>query len=484
MNHQIRRLSFIMAVALVALLANLAVTQVLQSDSLRLRQDNTRLLLEEYGRERGAIVVDGVAIAKSVKTSGTLAYERRYPGGEAFAPATGFYSLVYGATGIERLYSPILSGRDDRLIVDRLQQLLAGKQPKGGVVTLTLRADMQRAAYEALAGRAGSVVAMDAATGEILTLVSSPSYDPGAISQNNPAKVREAYTALLDSPLEPMMNRPLTQSLPPGSTFKLVVAAAALESGRFTADSVLPGPAAIALPNSTKKLHNWQLGPCSKSGKVTLRRALEVSCNTAFAWLGMQLGADALEKQAQAFGFNDSFAVPLVAAASVFPASLDEAQTAMSSIGQFDVRATALEMAMVTAAITNSGNLMAPHLVKNVMSADLAVIESTSPSFVRSAMSVSNAEVLLDMMRSVVTNGTASSGKIDGITVGAKTGTAESGTAALPHAWFVATGQFQGRNIVVAVVVENGGGAQEVSGNRIAGPVAAAVLKTAFKQGN
>jgi peptidoglycan glycosyltransferase len=156
----------------------------------------------------------------------------------------------------------------------------------------------------------------------------------------------------------------------------------------------------------------------------------------------------------------------------------------MSSIGQFDVRATALEMAMVTAAITNSGNLMAPHLVKNVMSADLAVIESTSPSFVRSAMSVSNAEVLLDMMRSVVTNGTASSGKIDGITVGAKTGTAESGTAALPHAWFVATGQFQGRNIVVAVVVENGGGAQEVSGNRIAGPIAAAVLKTAFKQGN
>lgn len=484
MNHQIRRISFIMALALVTLLGNLAATQVLQADSLRLRQDNTRLLLEEYGRERGAIVVDGVAVAKSVETSGTLAYERRYPGGPAFAPATGFYSLVYGATGIERLYSPILSGRDDRLIVDRLQQLLAGKQPKGGVVTLTLRADMQRAAYEALAGRPGAVVALDAATGEILTLVSSPSYDPTVISQNNPAKVRAAYTELLGSPLEPMMNRPLTQSLPPGSTFKLVVAAAALESGRFTAESVLPGPAAIQLPNSTKKLRNWQLGPCSKSGKVTLRRALEVSCNTAFAWLGMQLGADALERQARAFGFNDSFAVPLVAAASVFPASLDEAQTAMASIGQFDVRATALQMAMVTGAISNNGNLMAPRLVRNVMSADLAVIESTSPTTLRTALSQANAASLLDMMRTVVTNGTASSGLIDGIKVGAKTGTAESGTDALPHAWFVATGEYQGRTIVVAVVVENGGGVQEVSGNRIAGPIAAEVLKTAFKQGN
>lgn len=484
MTHQVRRLALIMTVAMLMLLGNLAVTQVLEAESLRIHQDNTRLLLEEYGRERGAIVVDGAAVAQSIKTGATLAYERRYPGGEMFAPATGFYSLIYGATGIERLYSPILSGRDDRLIVDRLQQLLAGQQPRGGSVTLSLRTDMQKVAYEALDGRRGAVVALDPATGEILTMVASPSYDPSLISQNKPAAVRAAYNQLLEDPNQPMMNRPLTQSLPPGSTFKLVVAAAALESGRFTADSILPGPAALQLPNSTKKLHNWQLGPCSKSGKLTLRRALEVSCNTAFAWLGMQLGADAIEKQAEAFGFNTSFEIPLVAAASVFPVSLDEAQTAMSSIGQFDVRATALQMAMVTAAITNQGNLMYPHLVRNVRSNDLSIIESTTPELVRSAMSPANADVLLDMMRSVVTNGTASSGQISGIKVGAKTGTAESGTDALPHAWFVATGEYQGRSIVVAVVVENGGGEQEVSGNRIAGPIAAAVLETAFKQGN
>ena len=482
MNHQIRRLSFILALALVVLFGNLSLTQVLQADSLRTHQDNTRLLLEEYGRQRGSIVVDGTEIAKSIKTGGTLAYERRYPGGAAFAPATGFYSLVYGATGIERLYSPILSGRDDRLIVDRLQQLIAGKQPRGGSVTLSLRGDLQMLAYSQLAGRAGAVVALDPATGEILTLVASPSFDPSVISGNTPAAVREAYNALLADPLNPMMNRPLTQSLPPGSTFKLVVAAAALESGQYTADSILPGPAELELPNSTKKLHNWQLGPCSRSGKVTLRRALEVSCNTAFAWLGMKLGDDAIQRQAEAFGFNDSFEIPLVAAASVFPTGLDGAQTAMSSIGQFDVRATALQMALVTAAITNQGNLMYPHLVRNVRSNDLTVIETTAPALVRSAMSPTNAAILLDMMRSVVNNGTASSGRIPGITVGAKTGTAESGTDALPHAWFVATGESQGRTLVVAVVVENGGGQQEVSGNRIAGPIAAAVLKAAFQQ--
>jgi peptidoglycan glycosyltransferase len=481
MNHQIRRIALITVIAMLALLANLARTQVLQAEDLRNNSGNTRLLLEEYGRQRGAIVVDGIQIARSNKSGGTLAFERSYPFGELYAPATGFYSLIYGATGIERIYNSILSGRDDRLVVDRIQQLLAGQSPRGGIVTLTLNREMQQAAFEALAGRRGAVVAIDAESGAILTLVSSPSFDPTSLSINKPDQVRTAYDALLANEDQPLINRPLTQSLPPGSTFKLVVAAAALESGKFTPDSVLPGPATIKLPQSDKLLGNWQEGPCSASGKVTLRRALEVSCNTAFAWLGMQLGQEAIDAQARAFGFNESIAIPLVAATSVFPQRIDDAQLAMSSIGQFDVRATALQMAMVTAAIAHEGNLMNPFLVKNVMTTEFDMIEQYSPSSRRAAMSSTNAQLLLDMMRTTVTKGTASSGIIEGLTVGAKTGTAESGTDAPAHAWFVATGESGGRAIVVSVVVENGGGEIEVSGNRIAGPIAQKVLKAGFR---
>jgi peptidoglycan glycosyltransferase len=277
-----------------------------------------------------------------------------------------------------------------------------------------------------------------------------------------------------------MLNRPLTKTLPPGSTFKLVVAAAALASGRFTAETVIPGPETIKLPNSTKRLGNWQEAACSPSGKLTLRRALEVSCNTTFAWLGMQLGADALAAQAEKFGFNQSFSTPLVSASSVFPAGLDEAQTAMSSIGQFDVRATTLQMAMVASAISNNGVLMKPYLVKDIRTSELGLLESTAPITLGQAQEADHSRILLDMMRSVVTNGTASSGLVKGVVVGAKTGTAETGTDALPHAWFVATATYQGRSIVVAVVIENGGGATEVSGNRIAGPIAANVIKASF----
>lgn len=481
MNHQIRRLSGVMALALVALLLNLSISQFWQAETLRNRPDNTRTLLEEYGRQRGAIYVGNTAVAKSVETGGTLVFERTYPKGPVFAPATGYYSLVYGATGLERVYSSILSGRDDRLAVDRLQQLLAGRRALGGSVLLTLDAGMQQAAYDALAGRSGAVVALDSATGKVLALVSSPSFDPSLLSSNAPADIRNSYESLSNDAREPLSNRPLTLSLPPGSTFKLVVAAAALMSGDYTPESLIPGPATLKLPQSSKLLRNWQGKACSPSGELTLRRALEVSCNTAFAWLGMQLGAEALRKQAEAFGFNNSVDTPLVAAASVFPATLDQAQTAMSAIGQFDVRATTLQMAMVIAAIANRGVLNNPQLVQSVRSANLNVIESWQPRQLGQAVTPEVAAQLVSMMRSVVTNGTASSGRLNGIMVGAKTGTAESGTSAPPHAWFVANATVGKRTISVAVVVQNGGGAAEVSGNGIAGPIAAKVILAAFK---
>lgn len=480
MNHQIRRISGLMVFGLLAILINVGYTQIFNADSLRLRQDNTRLLLEEYGRQRGTILAGNLVIATSNKTGGTLAFERSYPQGAAFAPVTGFYSLVYGATGIERLYSPILSGTDDRLAVDRLQQLLAGKEQRGGVVQLTIDPELQEAAYSALDGRTGAAVVIDSETGEILALVSSPSFDPNDLSNNSPDKIRKAYEGLLADANKPMDNRPLTTSLPPGSTFKLVVAAAALESGRFTEESILPAPASLKLPLTSNRMNNWQKGPCTPSGKITLRQALAVSCNTTFAWLGMELGAEALQAQAEKFGFNSSISVPMNSSTSVFPKELDGAQTALSSIGQFDVRATALQMAMVVSAIANEGKLMQPHLVEKVLTSDLEVLETTSKSIRSQAISPAVAKLLNSMMKTVVNAGTAYTVKIPGVEVGAKTGTADSGTEKSAHAWMVANASKAGRSLSIAVVVENGGGAAEVSGNRIAGPIVAKIIKQAF----
>jgi len=480
MNHQIRRISGLMAFGLLALLINVGYTQIFNADSLRLRQDNTRLLLEEYGRQRGTILAGNLVLAQSLKTDGTLEYERNYPQGEAFAPATGFYSLVYGATGIERLYSAILSGADDRLAVDRLQQLLAGKEQRGGVVQLTIDPALQNAAFGALNGRTGAAVVIDPATGEILALVSSPSFNPNELSNNSPDKIRDAYEKFLADANKPMENRPLTTSLPPGSTFKLIVAAAALESGRFTESSILPAPASLKLPLSSSRMNNWQKGPCTSSGKITLRQALAVSCNTTFAWLGMELGADAIREQAEKFGFNTSISIPMNSSTSVFPSGLDGAQTALSSIGQFDVRATALQMAMVVSAIANDGKLMQPHLVAKVLTSDLAVLDQTPNTIRNQAISNSVARLLKSMMKTVVNSGTAYTVKIPGIEIGAKTGTADSGTDKSAHAWMVANATKNGRTISIAVVVENGGGAAEVSGNRIAGPIVAKIIRQAF----
>ncbi len=480
MNHQIRRISGLMTFGLLALLLNVGYTQIFNADSLRLRQDNTRLLLEEYGRQRGTILAGNLVVAQSLKTGGTLRYERNYPQGEAFAPATGFYSLVYGATGIERLYSAILSGNDDRLAVDRLQQLLAGKEQRGGVVQLTIDPALQTAAYSALNGRTGAAVVIDPKTGEILALVSSPSFNPNDLSSNSPDKIRNAYEQMLADANKPMDNRPLTTSLPPGSTFKLVVAAAALESGKFTEESLLPAPASLKLPLSNSRMHNWQHGPCTSSGKITLRQALAVSCNTTFAWLGMQLGADAIRAQAEKFGFNTSIAIPMNSSTSVFPSNLDDAQTALSSIGQFDVRATALQMAMVVSAIANDGKLMQPHLVDKVLTSDLGVLEQTPKTIRNQAISTSVAKLLKSMMKTVVNAGTAYTVRIPGVEVGAKTGTADSGTEKSAHAWMVANATKNGRSLSIAVVVENGGGAAEVSGNKIAGPIVAKIIKQAF----
>lgn len=480
MNRPIRGIAVVLAILLLALLVNITAIQVVLAGDYRERPGNQRILLEEYGRERGPILVGPNPVARSVETGDTLKFLRTYSDGPLYAPVTGFYSLVYGATGLERTENRILTGRSSLFVVDRIEQLFAGRQPVGGAVTTTLDARAQKAAFNGLQGKRGAVVAIEPSTGRILASVQMPSFDPNLLSSHDPAAIRDYYLSLEEDPNKPLLNRPIVALNPPGSTFKIVTAAAALASGRFTPESLLPGPRAYQLPLSTKKLRNWNGQACSPSGMITLRDALAVSCNTAFAWLGNDLGDDALRQQAELMGFGTSFLVPLRAARSVFPEDPDPPQTAMSAIGQFDVRATALQMAMVAAAIGNAGRTMNPYLVQEIRGPDLAIVQTTDPAAFADAMRPVHAAQLTEMMVNVVENGTGGNAQIPGIRVAGKTGTAQTGNDNPAVAWFVAFAPAQDPQVAVAVVVEDAG-APEVSGNQLAAPIARAVIQAVLR---
>jgi peptidoglycan glycosyltransferase len=479
-NRPIRRIAFVLGIMLIALLVNVTVIQVVLAGDYRDRPGNQRILLEEYDRERGPILVGPDPVARSKETGDTLKYLRVYSEGPLYAPVTGFYSLVYGATGLERTENRILTGRSSLFVVDRAEQLFAGREPVGGAVSTTLDARAQRAAFNGLRGKKGAVVAIEPATGRILASVQFPSFDPNQLSSHNPEEIRAYYASLEADPSKPLLNRPIVSLNPPGSTFKVVTAAAALASGRFTPDSVIPGPRTYDLPDSTRKLRNWNGQACGPNGLVTLRQALAISCNTAFAWLGNQLGDDALRAQAQLMGFDESFEIPLRAATSRFPEDPDEPQTALSAIGQFDVRATALQMAMVTAAIGNSGSTMYPYLVQEVRGPDLAILQTTEPSVFAEAMTALHAAQLTEMMVGVVENGTGSNAQITGVRVAGKTGTAQTGNDNPSVAWFIAFAPAQAPEVAVAVVVEDAGAA-EVSGNALAAPIARSVIEAVLR---
>ena len=482
MIRQINRVTAAIVVLLLALIINLSYIQVFKAGDLRNQTGNQRVTLTEYSRERGPILLGSQAIAESTPTSDDLKYLREYGDGSTYASITGFYSLVYGATGIEAEANDVLAGNDSRFFVDRLQQLVANREPKGGAIRLTIDPAAQEAAMKELNGRTGAVVAIDPTTVAILALASSPSFDPNLLSSHDDQEIQNTYEDLNADPKQPMLNRPLAMTLPPGSTFQLVTAAAALESGKYLADSQLPGPTQINLPGTDVQLGNWNGKSCGAGDVTTLQSALEISCNTAFAWLGMELGADAIGEQAKKFGFESEFDVPMTAAISRFPTDLNKPQTAMSAIGQFDVRATALQMALVAAGIANDGVVMKPYMVSQVLGPDLTVLQNTNPSAFGRAMSVENAKILRDMMVGVVKQGTASNARISGISVGGKTGTAENTPGEPAHAWFVGLAPSEQSKVAVAVVLQNGGGASEVSGNALAAPIAAAVMRAVLKQ--
>jgi peptidoglycan glycosyltransferase len=480
MNAPIRRLSFIVALLFSALLVSTTWIQFVSAGELNSRADNRRTLLESYSRERGAILVGGSPVATSVPSKDELKYVRTYPSGKLYSQVTGYYSFTYGTGGLERAEDGLLSGRSDKLFYRRVVDMVTGEIPSGASLELTINAKAQEAADRALGDQRGAVVALDPSTGAILAMVSHPQYDPTTLSSHNLDAVARAWKSLNADAGRPAVNRAIAGNLyPPGSTFKLITAAAALSSGKFTEESQIPGPATLDLPQTTTNLPTDDHQPCGPGNKTSLTHALEISCNTAFGWLGLpeQLGADALRAQAAKFGFGDALRVPLPVTPSRVPAQLNAPQAAQAAIGQYDVRVTPLQVAMVSAAIANKGTVMRPYLVKDTRDSDLDIIDETEPGELSQAVTPDVAAALTRMMVTVVKSGTGTAAQIPGITVAGKTGTAQTTPGSPPHAWFTAFAPADDPKVAVAVVVEDGGTAgSEAFGGKVAAPIARQVI--------
>lgn len=485
MNGPLRRLAAVITVLFASLLASATWVQFVDAESLNAQPTNSRTLYREFGRERGPLLLGGgTEVAKSVRVNDEYKFLRSYPGKQQYSHITGFYSVVFGATGMEAAVGDLLSGTSDQLFYRRIGDLLTGEEPKGALVDLTIQPRVQEAAWKAMGNRKGAVVALDPATGDVLAMVSKPAYDPNLLASHDRAAVTKARNALLKDPDRPMDDRAIASDLyPPGSVFKLVTSAAALSDGSWNPGSVLPGPAELDLPQTKVPLPNSTRTACGPGDKVTLTDALKISCNTAFGWLGMELGAGTLAEQAQKFGFGQELRIPLKVTPSSIPAEADPPQTAQSAIGQRDVRVTPLQVAMVSAGIANDGVVMRPNLIRKVRAADLEVVDTPEPERLSQAVSSDVARQLTGMMTEVVKNGTGRRAQISGVDVAGKTGTAQQGEAGPPHAWFTSFAPADDPKVAVAVVIEDGGGlGDEASGGRLAAPVAQKVMRAVLRR--
>ncbi|MFI8910856.1 peptidoglycan D,D-transpeptidase FtsI family protein [Streptomyces sp. NPDC053513] len=483
MNKPLRRVAIFCGLLVLALLLRDNWIQFVRADELNAHPKNTRVRIERYANPRGNIIVDGKPITGSVDSGGNYyKYKRTYVNGPMWAPVTGYASQVYDANQIEKIEDGILTGNDDRLFFDRTLAMFTGEKKKGGDVVTTLSSAAQKAAFEGLGDKTGAVVAIEPKTGKILALASTPSYDPSTIAGSDDEK---AWVALNEAKSKPMQNRALREIYPPGSVFKVVTAAAALESGKVTdINAPTDTPEGWKIPLSTKPMVNHARGCANAS----LKHALDISCNSVFAKLGDDVGVEKMTEMAEKFGFNAEQFTPVRSSASVFDKKADRGGNALSSIGQFNTATTPLQMAMVTAAIANDGKLMKPYMIDQLRAPNLDIIKQTDPEEMSRPVSPETAQKLQQMMESVVANGTGGNADLnmDGVRVGGKTGTAQHGekNAKRPYAWFISYAKTaEGSPVAVAVVVEDSAGTdrEDITGGGLAAPIAKAVMKAVIK---
>ncbi|MFI6942353.1 penicillin-binding transpeptidase domain-containing protein [Streptomyces sp. NPDC050418] len=487
MTRQIRWAAAFCLLLTGLLLLNAARIQLVQSATYDDNPANRRQDIARYGQPRGDIFVDGRPVTGNKDTGEQLRFERTYKNGPLYAPVTGYASQVYGSTLLESSEDRILAGTSPLLSPLPLVGDLTRDLQPGGRVHTTIVPQMQRAAFEGLGGRQGAVAALEPSTGRILALVSTPSYDPELLSGNGVLEARN-WSRLNSAASKPMLNRAIRQTYPPGSAFKVVTAAAALDSGVIgDVDAPTDSPDPYQLPSTSTSLGNEVEG-CEDA---SLRYAFTWSCNTVFARLGVEVGLGSMAGTAERFGFNTrGLRIPSPVATSNFDTSMDQPQLALSSIGQYDTTATPLQMAMVASAVASGGDVRAPFLVDRTTDGSGDTVGQTRPRSLNRAFNPRTAALLRELMVGVVEEGTGKNAAIPGALVGGKTGTAQHGygNTGLPYAWFISWAQSPSAGVpevAVAVVVEDASAVRDdISGGGIAAPIARAVMEAGLGRGS
>ncbi|MEV5763316.1 penicillin-binding transpeptidase domain-containing protein [Micromonospora sp. NPDC052213] len=495
MNAPLRRVGVVVMVLFGLLFANLNWIQAYKADEYRTSDYNGRVQVAEYERKRGNIEAGGTALATSKETSGELKYQRTYPGGAKYAHVLGYKPVNLADTGIEKFENDFLAGTSDQLFIDRFKDMFTGDKTGGGNVLLTLSKRAQDVAYEQLRNNRvdaskGAAIAIDPRTGAVQALVSMPSFDPNPLTGHNTNEATAAYNALEQNPNGPLKNRAIGEVLPPGSTFKIVVAAAALENG-IGQDTRIPAGSSYTPPTSGTPIRNAASSICPED-EVTLMNAVTESCNTGFAKLGVRLGADKIKEKARQFGFEQEDLTvgqlgegghPVAASRTGSMENADggddPAALAQSSIGQRDVRMTPLQGALIAASVANDGSQMRPYLVRQLLGPDRTTSYYTAnPRELRQPVSGQVAGDLREMMVSVVENGTGENARINGYTVGGKTGTAQSAPDRPDHGWFIGFALDKNGNPVsaVCVMLEQAGPGGSAEAARIAGQIMRAAI--------
>lgn len=492
MNRQIRLVGVGIMLLFVVLFVQLNYLQVVHASALDHNSLNGTRVVNQYDQPRGAIVsADGVTLAESVTTprGSPFKYQRLYPTGSLFGQITGYYSFIYGTDGVERTYNSVLSGSSSKVgfptSLSDLRQLLSNSS-QAETVTLTLSDKLQSLARSQLAGRDGSVVALDPRTGAILAMYSNPSYNPAQLAVLSPTAEQAAWKKLLAAPGNPLSPGAYRNRWFPGSSFKIITSSAVYDHKPSLATKVFPTLSALSLPQTTLKLHNYAGSTCGGA----ILALFTVSCDTGFAKIGLDLGANALSAEATSFGFDATPPIDLpYPAQSYFPPAASFAQhlptLAYSALGQEDVSATPLEMAMVGGAIADGGVIMTPHVLSKVTNSQGQVVSTYKQRPWRRATSAATASKVTTLMKSVVasSSGTGVAARIPGVAVAGKTGTAQTGTG-LTDDWFVAFAPASQPTIAVAVVLPNQPLGTQNQGGTLAAPIVKAMIEAWLAQGS
>jgi penicillin-binding protein A len=501
-ERRIRRLGISIVALFLLVFGQLAYVQVFAADDIKGHPANfSRQLIAEYNVQRGSIFTsDRLLLAESTPNPDQRSryrYLRRYPEGDLYGLITGYYSPIYGASALESSMNPYLSGESPELAISTFTDLFLGRPKRGGSVFLTIDSNLQEVARQALGSNRGAVVALDPRTGDLLAMYATPGFDPNVLSTGSDRDIRDAWKQLNEDPDRPLVALSHQELFLPGSSFKIVTAAAALENGHQPQET-WPNPHRLDLPLTSAELQNFGDEFCNGgSSQITLIEGFQESCNVTFAEVGLELGAEAMSDQAHAFGlcptdppelttceeptitFELPFQTGRFPEASYF--EQNDPLLAFSAIGLDNDLVNPLQMALIASAVANDGELMVPRVVRQIRDSQGRVIREFGPQPWGEPMSERSAEALTQMMVAVVNGGTGYRAALPNIQVAGKTGTATNGEGEPPNAWFTAFAPAQAgpqeRQIAVSVIVLDGGDlGNEATGGQVAAPIVQKII--------